>query len=125
MVVQTLQVVAACTCSRCDSPYDRSEQTSAARAMAERPTEHPCTEPEIIPPDRRDNQFARTGSRIWISVKTLNGHRRAYVASPGPVAIFFVLLLFAVLFVVMLVVMLGAVLSRIPVVVFGPNSRSF
>jgi hypothetical protein len=83
---------------------------------SEGPTEHPRSEPEIIPPDRGGG---RTGSRshVWIWVADRDGMRRTALPIPGPLTILLALALVALVAAVVLIVVLGAVLFWIPVII--------
>jgi hypothetical protein len=62
---------------------------------------------EILPPDHQEPQSSVSGSRVWLSVDSQGGTRRVFVAKPGPVATFLLVLAFGALLTISFVVALG------------------
>ena len=92
--------------------------------MGERPKPeieviHP--EVEILPPDHSEPRSSVGGSRVWLSVDSHGGTRRVYIAKPGPIATFLLVLAFGVLLTVSFVVALGlfAILVGVSAVVLA------
>jgi hypothetical protein len=78
--------------------------------MAEQPNpkiEVICPEVEILPADHSAQESAISGSRMWLSVDSNGGTRRVYIAKPGPIATFLMLITFGVLLTVSIVLALG------------------
>jgi hypothetical protein len=75
-------------------------------------------EVELLPPDHAEPEASVDGSRVWLSVDSHGGTRRIYVAKPGPLATFLLVLAFGLLLTVSFVVALGlfAILVGISVV---------
>src|SRR5689334_25113086 len=80
--------------------------------------EQPRSEPEIIPPSRRESG-RDPNSRVWVWVADQDGMRRANLRMPGPLTIVLVLALVAIIAFGILIVALGAVLIWLPIVVLA------
>jgi hypothetical protein len=78
--------------------------------------ERPRTEPEIIPPDRGDDQanWRRTPWRGG-AFEDIRGTHRVYVGRIGPFGIALLLLAIAAIVGILMIAVLGAVLIWIPV----------
>jgi hypothetical protein len=76
--------------------------------------ERPRVEPEIIPPDRSQQQSAWRSA--WQPAWGARGTRRIYVTRIGPVGVALWLLAFMLIAAVILFVIVGAMLLWIPVV---------
>jgi hypothetical protein len=77
--------------------------------------EKPRSEPEVIPPDRRDRQprSSVAGVRVFLDG---GGVHHIYVTRMGPLGIVALALMVAILFAITLVLLLGAFLIWIPLV---------
>jgi hypothetical protein len=64
-------------------------------------------EVEILPADHSAQESAVGGSRMWLSVDSDGGTRRVYIAKPGPIATFLMLVALGVLLTVSIVLALG------------------
>jgi hypothetical protein len=78
--------------------------------MGERPKPkieviHP--EVEILPRDHTEPRSSPSGSRVWLSVDSTGGTKRVYIAKPGPIATFLLVLAFGVLLTISFVIALG------------------
>jgi hypothetical protein len=78
--------------------------------------ERPRVEPEIIPPDRVQQQSAWRST--WQPAWGARGTQRIYVTRIGPFGVALWLLAFALIAAVILFIIVGAVLLWIPVVAF-------
>ena len=78
--------------------------------MAERPAPeieviHP--EVEILPPDHPEVGSATGASGVWVTLDSHGGTRRVYVAKPGPITTFLMLIAFGVLLTVSTILAFG------------------
>ncbi len=75
-----------------------------------RPPERPRSEPEIIPPGAQPRGFGG---------ENFSGSYRIYVAQPGPLTLFFALLLAGLIAAGLFLFVVGAVLFWIPLIVLA------
>lgn len=85
-----------------------------ARNPRESDAEKPRSEPEIIPPGRRDRGDP---SHIFMSIDEDDGVRRVYLARPGPFTIILALAVLGLIALAVLIVLLSVALIWIPVVI--------
>ncbi len=77
--------------------------------------ERPRAEPEIIPPDRIEEEERRRAARL-AAYERASGYRRIYIARIGPLGMFLLALFAGALAIVLLVLAVGAFLIWIPIV---------
>jgi hypothetical protein len=77
--------------------------------------ERPRAEPEIIPPDRIEEEELRRAARL-AAYERAGSYQRIYVARIGPLGMFLLALLAGALVIVLLVLLVGAFLIWIPIV---------
>jgi hypothetical protein len=64
-------------------------------------------EVEILPPNHTEPRSSVSGSRVWLSVDSTGGTQRVYIAKPGPIATFLLVLAFGALLTISFVIALG------------------
>jgi len=97
----------------------RRPTSSGMTSSDQGPSDRPRSEPEIIPPDRRDGGRSDSQPHVWVWVADRDGMRRANVTLPGPFTIFLALALVAMVAGLIVILVLGAVIIWVPIFVLA------